>query len=142
MKTKQQIALLASMNAGKLENQNQQNLIFKILNGSDEDLKSEIKAIFNDSNFEDFELSAEQSLKGFDWLKNLWVTPKGAERKNNPFGYREQSALENFDRITLKGYYYAGNRYFTHYIPLYDVYAKTDYGFEYYVWNGQISIIG
>lgn len=114
--TKTQSALLVDMKAGKLENQNQQNLIFKILNGNNEELKSQIKAFFQDSNFEGFELSTEQSLKGFDWLKNLWVTPKGAERKNNPFGYREQNAIENFDRITLKGYYDAGNYHHTHYV--------------------------
>lgn len=140
--TKQQSALLAAMKDGKLEDKNQQNLIFKILNGDNEELKNEIKAIFNDSDFEGLKLSAGQVLQGFDWLKNLWVTPSGAERKNNPFGYREQDALENFDRITLKGYYDAGNYHRQYFIPIYNVYSKSDYGFEYYVNGGQISIIG
>ena len=140
--TKQQSALIAAMKAGKLENQNQQNLMFKILNGSNEDLKAEIKAIFNDSDFEGFLLDADQVQKGYAWLLNQWQTPTGAERKNNPFGYREQNAINNFDRITLKGYYDAGNYYRSYFIPLYDVYTIEGYGFEYYVSGGQCNIIG
>lgn len=139
--TTKQAELLTAMKGGKLQNQNQQNLLFKILNGTDGELKDSVKALFQTYDFEGFELSTEQSLKGFNWLKNLWVTPQGRERKNNPFGYREQAALENFERCTLKGYYDAGNYYYTHYIPLYDVYAKDGYGFEYY-FNGTIHITG
>jgi len=136
--TKAQNELLAAMKAGKLVSQNQQNLLFKILNAANGELKDYVKALFHADDFEGFELSREQSLKGFDWLKNLWVTPQGKERQNNPFGYREQAALENFERCTLKGYYDAGN----YYIPLYDVYSKDGYGFEYYYNGGKIHITG
>lgn len=142
MKTLQQSALLTAMNAGKLDSQGQQNLIFKILNGSNEELKSEIKSTFFASEFDGLNLSDEQNLKRFNWLKNLWLTPKGVERKNNPFGYREQDALENFSHITLKGFYDAGNYHHTYYIPMYDVYTKDGYGFEHYVSGGEINITG
>lgn len=139
--TKTQQVTLTAMQSGKLDNQAQQNHIFKALNGADSDFRTAVKDVFQDVEFECLELSDEQSLKGFDWLKNLWVTPTGAERKNNPFGYREQHALENFERIVLVGYYDAG-RHRSYYIPLYDVYAKDGYGFQYYVNGGEISIIG
>lgn len=140
--TKTYIALLTSMLAGKLENQNQQNYLFKLLNGSDQDMTTAFKDILNANEFEGLLLSDEQNQKGYDWLKNLWVTPNGKERKNNPFGYREQDALKNFSHCTLKGYYDAGNYYRSYYIPLYDVYTKDGYGFEYYVNAGQIHITG
>lgn len=140
--TKQQTALLETMKAGKLTDQNQQNLIFKILNGDNEDLQAEIKAFFQDNDFEGFLLGSDQVTKGYVWLIDQWKTPNGKERKNNPFGYREQDALNNFDHITLKGYYDAGNYHRSYYIPLYDVYAIDGYGFEYYVWGGKINIIG
>lgn len=140
--TKNYLALLNSMLEGKLESNNQQNYLFKLMNGSDADMSRGLRDIFNASEFEGFELSTDQVLKGFDWLKNLWVTPKGTERKNNPFGYREQSALENFETIKLKGYYDAGNYSHSYYIPMYDVYSKDGYGFEYYVSGGQIHITG
>ena len=41
---------------------------------------------FNDDGYK---LTKEQKLKGYNWLMNLWKTPRGIERKNNPFGYRE-----------------------------------------------------
>lgn len=152
--TKKQLELLSAMKAGKLDNQSQQNLLFKILNMRPssqpnqeaqtnlELLQAEIKSIFQSSDFEGFELSNEQSLKAFDWLKALWITPTGAERKNNPFRYREQAAIENFERVSLKGYYDAGNYYYSYYVPLYDVYAKDGYGFEYHINGGSISITG
>lgn len=135
-------ALLTSLLAGKLDNQNQQNYLFKLLNGSDADMSKAFKDILHSSEFEGVELSDEQVLKGFDWLKNLMVTPNGKERKNNPFGYREQDALQNFGTIKLKGYYDAGNYYRSYFIPIYDVYSKDGYGFEYYVNGGKIHITG
>lgn len=39
------------------------------------------------------EVTGEQSAKGFKWLYNLYKTPIGKERKNNPFGYRENGEL-------------------------------------------------
>lgn len=140
--TKTHSYLFTAMKAGKLENQNQQNLIFKILNGSNIYLKEQVKAFFMDADFEGLDLSAEQIEKGRAWLLDQWLTPTGNERKNNPYGYREQEAIEKLERITLKGYYDIGTYGHTFYVPLYDVYATDGYGFEYAVKNGQPYIIG
>ena len=49
-----------------------------------------------------------------EWLLNKWKTPKGAERKNNPFGYREQNVLEDENaKAYFNGFYDAGNYYVT-----------------------------
>jgi hypothetical protein len=133
--------LTALKEGGPVTNQ-QVNHIFKTLNGSNTELKEMIKQVFQTYGYEGTKLTDEQSQKGYDWLKNLWKSPTGKERKNNPFGYREQAALENFDRCELSGYYDADNGYRSFYIPIYDVYSKDGYGFNYYVSGGEISIIG
>lgn len=88
----------------------------------------------------EIEVTKEQTIKGYKWLCNLWKTPRGAKRKNNPFGYREEKILEewdkNDDRAIFKGFYNAGG-WHSCYVPVYE-YA----GMEYYVWGGKINIIG
>jgi hypothetical protein len=87
-------------------------------------------------------LTSEQNKKGFDFLYDLWKSPSGKERKNNPFGYREQEVLENFEGFDLSGFYNAsryGQR--PYYIPQYIANGK-DGSFEYYYSNGEVSIIG
>jgi hypothetical protein len=86
-------------------------------------------------------LTPEQVEKGRAWLMNQWKTETGAERKNNPLGYREQEILNKFDTIKLKGFYDAGNMNFHFYVPLYEVEGDNT-SFEYYVSGGQISIVG
>lgn len=140
--TKTYQALIEAMKAGKFEDQKQVNYLFKMLNNGTEEQKEEIKSFFRSPDFDGFELAPEHSETGRKWLVDLWKTPTGAERKNNPFGHREQYALEYFDRCTLKGYYDAGNYHRSYYIPLWDVYATDCYGFEYYVNGGQIHITG
>ena len=86
-------------------------------------------------------LTSEQNNKGLKFLLNQWKTPKGKERINNPFGYREQEALETFEYFELAGFYddfRYGQRKFL--IPLYNVIGK-DSSFQYY-YNGEINIIG
>lgn len=85
-------------------------------------------------------LTPEQTSKGFDWLMNCWKTPLGKERKNNPFGYREQKILETFKFFTFKGFYDAGNYYISHYEPLYNVVGDTGI-FQYYVTANKPQII-
>lgn len=138
--TKVYAALKEALKAGKLENQNQTNYLFKVLNSGAEEQKEEIKDIFNNSDFEGLQLSAEQSEVSRIWLLNLWRTPTGRERLNNPFGYREQDAITNFNRCELAGYYDVGN--YNYYVPIYDVCATDGYGFQYYMSSGKISIIG
>jgi hypothetical protein len=87
------------------------------------------------------QLTSDQNKKGIDYLRNLWKSPTGKERTNNPFGYREQDALETFEYFELRGFYDAGNRYRKFYVPLYTcVGAETS--FEYYISGGGINIVG
>jgi hypothetical protein len=87
------------------------------------------------------QLTSDQNKKGIDYLRNLWKSPTGKERTNNPFGYREQDALETFEYFELRGFYDAGNRYRKFYVPLYTcVGAETS--FEYYISGGEINIVG
>jgi len=91
-------------------------------------------------------ISESQTEKGFNFLMNKWKTPRGIERKNNPFGYREEEALKNFSHFTLDGFYnnstvYAQDSGFHNYLPLYSVHSKNGYGFQYY-YDGTVNIIG
>ncbi len=85
-------------------------------------------------------LTPEQNKKGYDFLMDQWKTSKGIERKNNPFGYREQKILEKFTDFELIGLYDAGNYLHSHYIPLYACNGNEN-SFEYY-YNGKVNIIG
>jgi hypothetical protein len=129
--------LIEALKSGKLESNNQLTYMMSCLNN-----KPELKELIDEVlDCREIELDAEQIAKGYQWLVNQWKTPRGVERKNNPFGYREQDALENFQTIYFKGYYDAGNWNFHYYLPLYYVQGK-ERGFEYYVSGGQIHIVG
>jgi hypothetical protein len=92
--------------------------------------------------FGGLKLTAAQNNKGYSWLMNQWKTPRGIERKNNPFGYREQHVLENFSHIRYDGHMDAGNAYVSWYAPLYTVIAHDGGTFCYYVQGGIPQIIG
>lgn len=70
---------------------------------------------------------------------NLYKTPTGKERKNNPFGYREMNILDNYKgkRFQFVGFYNDGNRWHDYYTPIYSL-----CGMEYYVNSEGIQIIG
>lgn len=90
-----------------------------------------------------YALTPDQVEKGRKWLMNLWVTPKGVERKNNPFGYREQAILETFQTIRLAQFTDI-SRYrapFPIIVPVYEVVGKDD-SFMYYLSGGKINIVG
>jgi len=94
-----------------------------------------------------WELTPDQNKKGFDWLYNLYKSPTGKERVNTPFGYRESSVLENFNKIKLTDYrdtanYYQAQAKIKNYVPVYTVYAKDGHTFEYSVHGGAIDISG
>ena len=90
----------------------------------------------------EIECTAEQTKKGLVWLLNKWKTPKGAERKNNPFGYREQNVLEDENaKAYFNGFYDTGNSYATFFVPIYEVVGNGS-SFEYIVTGGEIKIIG
>ena len=94
-----------------------------------------------------FTLTPEQVEKGRYWLFNKWKTPTGRERKNNPFGYREQNVLENFETIKLIDFVDRAN-YTQHqygiraYQPYYQVIGSDGSGFQYLVWGGKCEILG
>jgi hypothetical protein len=87
------------------------------------------------------QLTPDQNKKGIDYLRNLWKSPTGKERTNNPFGYREQDALETFEYFELRGFYDAGNRYRKFYVPLYTC-VGADSSFEYAFYGGEVNILG
>jgi hypothetical protein len=90
-----------------------------------------------------YALTPDQVEKGRAWLTNLWITPRGVERKNNPYGYRETSILRSFKTIRLAdvvdtSFYRATRRF---YVPVYEVVGKDD-SFMYYLSGGKINIVG
>jgi hypothetical protein len=93
------------------------------------------------SKFWNNEVKLEDPKQGYDWLMNLWKTPNGKERKNNPFGYREEKVLENFSHIEFRGFYNAGNYNHNFYVPLWVVIGN-ETSFEYYMSGGKINIVG
>jgi hypothetical protein len=132
--------LINHLEAGFLVSKKEQDNLFKILNGSNTELIDKLKELLNES--EGISLSDEHSNQGKDWLLNLWKSLTGKERKNNPFGYREQEILTDFSHCELAGYYNGGNRYMNYYIPLYDVVSNDGSSFQYYMQGGEISIVG
>lgn len=92
---------------------------------------------------EEVRVTPEQAQKGFDWLFNLYKTPRGIERKNNPFGLREMNMLDTgLGYFTYDGHFDAGNAYVSWYSPIYSFVDKEGFSFQYYVSGGEIKIIG
>lgn len=91
--------------------------------------------------FESWKITPEQAQKGLSWLLNQRKTPRGVERKNNPFGYRESDVLDSFQYFTFDGLYDAGNSHHSWYAPIYSVHGKEG-SFQYVIKGGGISIIG
>lgn len=67
-------------------------------------------------------VSHEQAQKGFAWLWDKYRTPRGAERKNNPFSNPEEKALEwakmHGARFTFNDFYGTGNNWHE---PIYEL---------------------
>jgi hypothetical protein len=80
-------------------------------------------------------IGAEQERKGLDWLNNLRRTPMGKERKNNPFGQREEEVLDNFKRFEWVDVVDTSSPYsdFKFYIPVWRVIAKDGSSFDYHI---------
>ena len=89
-----------------------------------------------------WELSPEQTEKGREFLVNLWMTERCVERKNNPFGQREQDTLAHFKSFTLVDFYDVGNQYVHFNVPVYRVNSTEGGGFDYYYSTGNVHIIG
>lgn len=86
------------------------------------------------------ELTQEQQKKALKWLTNLYKTPTGKARKNNPLGTREVLAIENVKTMYLQDMHNIGF-WGSNYVPVYYVVGK-DNSFEYYVQGGKIHITG
>jgi hypothetical protein len=118
------------------------NLIKKRMNASDGKPDADTQEAIDHIWEGEVELTPDQNAKGLKYLMNLWKSPTGKERVNNPFGYREEEALETFHHFELRGFYNASmNRNFSFWIPIYIVVGKST-TFEYYISGGEISIIG
>lgn len=93
-------------------------------------------------------ITLEQAKKGIAWLLDQWKTPKGKERKHNPFGIREQEILEDFERFELVDFRDEGRYGVSHYVPVYRVIAKDGHSFDYAIgcWQSNqfcgIEIVG
>ena len=118
------------------------NLLKRRLN----DGKIENAIIFDDFQ-RSFKIDEAHTEKGLNWLKNQWKTPTGAERKNNPFGYREEEVIDNFSHFELCEFLNNINSTqasmnINNYLPLWNVYSKDDGCFQYYSDFKGIHIIG
>lgn len=84
-------------------------------------------------------VSYEQAQKGFAWLWDKYRTPRGAERKNNPFSNPEMKALEwakmHGARFSLYDFYNAGPNW---YEPIYRL-ITPKYDILYYVYGGEFQ---
>lgn len=91
------------------------------------------------------EVEQEQANKGFAWLWNQYQTPKGKERKNNPFGYRKIEVLEEASKsgakFTFDGFCSAGRGWRAFYVPVYTLFNDKG-NFQYIVNRGKIDIVG
>lgn len=99
---------------------------------------------FDESIFWDGEIMTDenQAKKGYNFLINQWKTSRGLERKNNPFGYREQDAINSFVGFRFVGFHdlskYDQNAF---YVPIYECIGNNA-SFQYYYYNGVVNIIG
>lgn len=84
-------------------------------------------------------VSYDQAQKGFAWLWDKYRTPRGAERKNNPFTNPEEKALEwakmHGARFTFNGFYGTGNNWHE---PIYELITPIC-DIQYIVTLGQIQ---
>lgn len=128
------------------------NLIGRRLNNSKE-LGDELEIILRYAEEDGVRISEEQTQKGYAYLMDQYKSPRGIERKNNPFGIREMNMLDTglFDkplpseengRFYYKGHYDLSNMYHKFYVPLYQFVDKEGFSFEYYVSGGRVNIVG
>lgn len=83
-------------------------------------------------------IDAEWALKGLKWLRSL-LKENGEPKAGQLLGYREIEIIRSLkpEDFSFKGFYDAGNGWHRCFVPLYDA-----GGMEYYVWGGQIQVVG
>lgn len=113
--------------------------------GSTKLTDNEAGAIFDAIIREYPRITDAQAEKGYKWLMNLWKTPTGRERKNNPFNAFEQNVLRDFSHFSLVDFKEIYNGYRSVYYPIYKVHAKHGASFVYYATpcqaGGQLEIL-
>lgn len=122
------------------------NLICRRLNNKGKYTIEHITFLFDLPNDSRLKITQEQTEKGLNWLKDKWKTPKGIERKNNPFGYREEEAIKTFKEFKLIDFHNNINSVqasynISNYVPIYAVMGKTS-SFQYYLEAGKPIITG
>ncbi len=89
---------------------------------------------------DDIVLEKSQISKGSKWIKNKYRTPKGKERANHPFGYREQEAIDTLKTIHFAGFHNP-SFWVKNYQPVFTVIGK-DTSFDYQLAGGELDILG
>lgn len=133
------LQLLKDINARKIITEAELRLVFSRLNHGVYTADQVNKML---TSFDGLKLTSEQNKKGYEYLMDQWKTPKGVERKNSPFGYREEDVLKDFKEIRLVEAFDAGNIYRSYHIPIYNVYAKDGSLFMYHMRGRAVNIIG
>lgn len=132
--------IIAKANEIGIISEKEINLIKNRINKGDQEAKEAMREMRDY-----FCLEGAHEKKGFNYLYNLYMTPRGKERKNHRYGYREIAVLECAKRegyyFTFDGFYDTGNRYSTFNVPIYTL-CTNNGTFEYYVSGGEVNIIG
>lgn len=83
-------------------------------------------------------VTPEQGAKGLHWLQGL-IKRNGQPKAGQTLGWREIEIIKTAtaNDFSFCGFYAAGNRYFTKFVPLYSV-----GGMEYYINAGKIVVVG
>lgn len=103
---------------------------------------AEGKDLFNYDLLDTFDfgvpVTPEQGAKGLHWLQSL-IKRNGEPKSGQNLGYREIDIIKSAtnDDFSFIGFYNAGNRYFSVFVPIYRCDAM-----EYYVSGGKIQVVG
>jgi len=91
-------------------------------------------------------LSKDQVQKGSKYLYNIGFTPKGKERSNSPYGYREEEIVNrggkgknSIKTIRLLSFHNPRGNF---YVPYYQAIGKNGGTMDYFVWGGKLNIYG
>ena len=87
---------------------------------------------------EDVSVTPEQGAKALLWLKSL-IKRNGEPKSGQSLGYREIEIIKNStpDDFSFVGFYDAGNKCFSNFVPVYRCGTM-----EYYVLCGEINVVG
>lgn len=124
---KKPVSQIAPFKGKKTLSEKEINLMKRRLN--DGKIKSsDLRKLKPISSGDGFKLTKQQNEKARKFLINLGKTPRGTERKDNPFGFREETLLEeNFREIRLIDFRNISRvRGFNNFVPLWEVQGKKE----------------